>query len=114
METDLLIKEFPLDEGLIYLNHAAVAPWPARTGDAVRQFADEITHTGARHYLTWERKVTELRGQIQRLLHAPAISDIALLKNTSEALSVVASLPAMKNSLPTVSPGRRWPAAAYF
>ena len=46
METDLLIKEFPLDEGLIYLNHAAVAPWPARTGDAVRQFADEITHPG--------------------------------------------------------------------
>ena len=91
MNHDLLLKEFPLDDGLIYLNHAAVAPWPARTREAVRQFAEEICRTGAQHYMTWMQKETELRGQIQRLLNAPAIADIALLKNTSEALSVVAS-----------------------
>ena len=91
MNHDLLRKEFPLEEGLIYLNHAAVAPWPARTRDAVRLFAEENSRTGAQHYMTWMKKETELRGQIQRLLNAPAAADVALLKNTSEALSVVAS-----------------------
>lgn len=29
------LNELQLDESLIYLNHAAVAPWPKRTTDAV-------------------------------------------------------------------------------
>jgi len=91
MDLALLEKEFPLDEGLIYLNHAAVAPWPARTRDAVRQFAEENASTGAQHYMNWLQKETDLRGQIQRLLNARSIADIGLLKNTSEGLSVVAS-----------------------
>lgn len=91
MDTDLLQREFPLAGELIYLNHAAVAPWPARTRDAVRQFAEENSHNGAQHYQQWVRMESELRGQIQRLLNAPSHADIALLKNTSEALSVVAS-----------------------
>lgn len=32
-----------------------------------------------------------MRGQLQRLINAPSIDDIGILKNTSEALSVVAS-----------------------
>ena len=32
------IDEFPLDPGLIYLNHAAVSPWPRRTAVAVQRF----------------------------------------------------------------------------
>ena len=91
MDIELMKKEFPHDEGLIYLNHAAVAPWPARTRDAVRRFAGENASSGAQHYMNWVQKETELRGQIQRLLNAPSIADISLLKNTSEALSVVAS-----------------------
>lgn len=91
MNSDLLKNEFPLAEDLIYLNHAAVAPWPARTRDAVRRFAGEISSTGAQNYMNWMKKETELRGQIQRLLNAPTTADIALMKNTSEALSVVAA-----------------------
>ena len=86
----LINKEFPQEDGLIYMNHAAVAPWPARTRDAVRHFADENAVTGAKNYQQWLRKETELRRQIQNLLHVPSLEDIALLKNTSEALSVVA------------------------
>lgn len=33
--------EFLLDHGLIYLNHAAVSPWPRRTAVAVQQFAEK-------------------------------------------------------------------------
>ena len=91
MDIDPFKHEFPLDDGLIYLNHAAVAPWPARTRDAVRQFAEENARTGAQHYLRWLQKESMLRTQIQRLLNAPSSDDIGLLKNTSEALSMVAA-----------------------
>jgi len=87
----IIINEFPLDGDLIYLNHAAVSPWPLRTSDAVKAFAEENTHSGAQNYLRWLETEKRLREQLQRLINAPSIEDIALLKNTSEALSVVAS-----------------------
>ncbi len=82
--------EFPLDPGLIYLNHAAVSPWPRRTAVAVQQFAEENMRQGARHYPRWQETEARLREQSRSLLNAPSADDIALLKNTSEALSVVA------------------------
>lgn len=84
------IDEFPLDPGLIYLNHAAVSPWPRRTAAAVQRFAEENMRQGARHYPRWLETEARLREQCRDLLNAPAADDIALLKNTSEALSVVA------------------------
>jgi len=86
----LIIEEFPQKEDVVYLNHAAVAPWPLRTATAVRQFAEENVITGAMHYPAWVKKENELRRQLQSLVNAPSANDIALLKNTSEALSVVA------------------------
>lgn len=82
--------EFPLNQSIIYLNHAAVAPWPKRTSDAVKQFAEENTLLGSTNYLNWLQKQSELRRQLQQLLNAPSSDDIALVKNTSEALSFVA------------------------
>ena len=83
-------EEFPLDVGLIYLNHAAVAPWPRRTADAVKAFAEENLQRGSWAYPAWVATENRLREQCRALLNAPAATDIALLKNTSEALSVVA------------------------
>ena len=83
-------SEFPLATELIYLNHAAVAPWPKRTCDAVCLFAQQNTNYGSSFYLDWLKKETELRVQLQTLLNAPSVTDIALVKNTSEALSFVA------------------------
>jgi cysteine desulfurase/selenocysteine lyase len=82
--------EFPLSDDLIYLNHAAVAPWPKRTGLAVIEFAEQNTRYGSRFYADWLNKEAELRTQLQILLNAPSADDIALVKNTSEALSFVA------------------------
>lgn len=91
MSIEQIIKnEFNLDNNILYLNHAAVSPWPRRTAEAIKQFADENTTTGATNYLVWLKKEAELRQQIKRLINAPAADDISLLKNTSEALSVVA------------------------
>ena len=82
--------EFPLSDELIYLNHAAVAPWPQRTSAAVIRFAEQNTGYGSHFYLDWLHKEAELRTQLQALLNAPSADDIALVKNTSEALSLVA------------------------
>lgn len=82
--------EFPQEPGLFYLNHAAVAPWPKRAAEAVRQFAEQNTKLGARDYPQWLKVEQRLRERLQRLLNAPSRADIALVKNTSEALSFVA------------------------
>lgn len=85
-----LEQEFPQQEGLIYLNHAAVAPWPQRTADAVCRFARENLELGARHYPRWMEIEHQTRQLLARLINAPAVEDIALLKNTSEGLSFLA------------------------
>lgn len=82
--------EFPLLNEVIYLNHAAVAPWPQRTSIAVKAFAGESVRIGARNYPNWLAKESELRSQLKELVNAPSTDDIALVKNTSEALSFVA------------------------
>lgn len=85
-----LSGEFRLSEDLIYLNHAGVSPWPARTAEAVRNFADENMVHGSRRYPQWIETEAALRERARELLNAPSPDDIAFLKNTSEALSVVA------------------------
>ncbi len=82
--------EFPLSDELVYLNHAAVGPWPQRAANAVIQFAEQNTRYGSHFYPDWLNKESELRAQLQTLLNAPSPDDIALVKNTSEALSFVA------------------------
>lgn len=82
--------EFPLNADLIYLNHAAVAPWPKRTAQAVTDFAGQNCHYGSQFYLQWLETEKKLRQQLAALLNAPSTADIALVKNTSEALSFVA------------------------
>ncbi|UCH81132.1 MAG: aminotransferase class V-fold PLP-dependent enzyme [Nitrospiraceae bacterium] len=87
---NIIENEFNLRQNFIYLNHAAVSPWPLRTAKAVQAFADENLSEGSMHYPEWLKKETALRQQAALILNAQSSDDIALLKNTSEALSVVA------------------------
>jgi selenocysteine lyase/cysteine desulfurase len=82
--------QFPQKKGLVYLNHAGVAPWPRRTADAVKRFAEENITIGAWHYPHWITIEKQLRVLACRLLNAPSVDDIALIKNTSEGLSIIA------------------------
>ncbi|MHB8415154.1 MAG: aminotransferase class V-fold PLP-dependent enzyme [Acidiferrobacteraceae bacterium] len=84
----LIASEFP-GGGPIYLNHAAVAPWPQRTADVVKRFAEQSLREGAWVYPEWLATETKLRTRAARLLGTRA-DDIAFTKNTSEALSFVA------------------------
>ena len=82
--------EFPLDNNIVHLNHAGIAPWPKRTVEAIARFANENMEMGSRHYTQWLKTEEALREQLRCLINADSTQDIALLKNTSEALSVVA------------------------
>lgn len=82
--------EFPQIVGLRYLNHAAVAPWPRRAASAVSAFAEQNATLGARDYPQWLKVENSLRQRLTQLLNAPSSADVALVKNTSEALSFVA------------------------
>jgi selenocysteine lyase/cysteine desulfurase len=84
------VSLFSLDPDMIYLNHAAVAPWPERTVAEVARFARENGFNGSAYYARWLGVETELRGQLAGLINAPSVDDIALLKSTSEGLSVIA------------------------
>lgn len=85
-----LTTEFPLEETLVYLNHAAVSPWPQRTADAIYRFTQQNLKRGATDYLAWIKIENGLRRQLRQLINAKSSDEIALLKNTSEALSIVA------------------------
>jgi len=81
---------FQLDTDIIYLNHAAVAPWPQATLNAVCRFAQENAQQGSWHYPQWLQVEQALREQFCRVIGVDDSSSIALVKNTSEALSFVA------------------------
>ena len=80
---------FPVIDNLIHLNHAAVGPWPKRTAEVVQAFAGENARQGSLNYRDWERREQQLREDLTRLLQASA-DEIALVKNTSEGLSLIA------------------------
>jgi selenocysteine lyase/cysteine desulfurase len=58
--------------------------------EAVTRFAQENGCTGALDYPNWMKTESALRARLARLINAPSAEDIALLKSTSEGLSVVA------------------------
>ncbi len=83
-------NDFNLDPNLIYVNHAAVAPLPVCTVNAIKAFADECGEVGSTHYLKWLETEQQLKTNLAALIHAQSADEIALLKNTSEGLSIIA------------------------
>ena len=81
--------QFPVRENLVYLNHAAVAPLPRRCAEAMTHLADDCLHYGSLHYGEWLAAYDGLRVAAARLVNGEA-SEIALVKNTSEGIAMIA------------------------
>lgn len=81
--------QFPVRENLIYLNHAAVAPLPKRTAEAIRHLADDCLNWGSYHYSEWLDTYEGIRRSAAQLIHASP-QEIALVKNTSEGIATIA------------------------
>ncbi|MBV1875199.1 MAG: aminotransferase, partial [Cycloclasticus sp.] len=68
--TDNFSNEFNLDEDVIYLNHAAVAPWPVRAEKAVNAFCRENVTIGSKKYANWLKVEARLKQQLAELINA--------------------------------------------
>src|SRR6266478_6213875 len=86
---DKYADQFPVRDNLIYLNHAAVAPLPRCTADAIKHLADDCLHWGSLHYSEWLAVYEGVRIAAARLINATS-QEIALVKNTSEGIATVA------------------------
>ena len=86
---DNLDREFPVRKNLVYLNHAAISPLPARVARAITEHTAEASSFGGLHWKTWYRRYDEIRDRAGRFLGSPA-SNIAFLPSTSHALNLIA------------------------
>src|SRR5271157_2833528 len=81
--------EFPVTERFVYLNHAAVAPLPRHTAQAMQNLAGDACLNGSFHYVDWLAVYAATRAAAARLVNAE-VSEIAFVKNTSEGIATVA------------------------
>lgn len=100
---------FQLDENIIHLNHAAVAPWPVVTRDAVIAFAKENSAIGSQRYDVWMKTEQQLKHKMKQLINASSTDEIAILKNTSEGLSLIAQGLSFEDGDNIVVPAEEFP-----
>ena len=81
---------FPITERYVYLNHASVSPLSSLARDRMAELLDGVVRHGARKAEEWDRMQSATRSAAARLVNAEA-RQIAFLRNTSEALSIVAN-----------------------
>lgn len=82
-------EEFPVTRELIYLNHAAVTPLCRPAAEAMKALADDASQCGSLHYDRWLAAYKGVRRAAAKLIQASP-EEIAIVKNTSEGISMVA------------------------
>jgi cysteine desulfurase/selenocysteine lyase len=83
------LPEFPVRQHCLYLNHAAIAPLPARVADAMRARIDEQERSGARGWDAWRQDDLSIRSLTAQLVGVRP-DDVSIVRSTSEGLSLIA------------------------
>lgn len=81
---------FPITERAIYFNHAAVSPPPITTIRAVQEQLRDVQENGSTNFRSWLAVKERARELLAGLLGARP-EQVALMRNTSDALSTVAN-----------------------
>jgi cysteine desulfurase / selenocysteine lyase len=91
VELNHLRRSFPhLENGLVYLNHAAISPLPLPVTDALHSFMEERQSGPIENFEHGIEITEETRNLVAGYLNAPSSRNISFLGNTSEAISAVA------------------------
>jgi selenocysteine lyase/cysteine desulfurase len=90
MGFEQLREQFPVTSRWIYVNHAAVSPLSRLAADAMRHLVDDVCRFGSDHYDEWLQTYEAVRVSAARMLNATR-DEIAIVKNTSEGVSMVAN-----------------------
>ena len=113
LDWDALRKsEFPVSERWAYFDHAAVAPLPRRSGDALRAWADDQVNNGVVHWLDWEKKLRKLRADLARLIHAET-DEIAFVNSTTHGIGLVAEGFPWRDGDSVVTAAEEYPSNVY-
>ena len=60
----------PIAQEVAYFDHAAVAPLPGPTRNAIRAWLNEAAERGDTAWLGWARRIEEVRATAARLINA--------------------------------------------
>ena len=82
-------REFPVTSEWAYFDHAAVAPLPRRSGEALRRWIDDQERHGVVHWPEWGAKVEGARTDVAQLINAD-VAEIAFIANTTQGIGIVA------------------------
>lgn len=83
---------FPhLENGNIYLNHAAIGPFSRKVIDRINQHLSQRSSGSIDVFPKDLEVIQSCRSRLSRLIHASSPDRIAFAPNTSEALNIVAS-----------------------
>jgi cysteine desulfurase / selenocysteine lyase len=83
------LEEFPILRQRLFLNHAGVSPLCRAASAALRKYAHQA-ETEAYLAENWYAQVEQLRGSAAEMINATP-QEVALVKNTSEGLAIVAN-----------------------
>jgi len=81
---------FPMTGRVVYLNHAAIAPPPVTTIEAVTAQIRDVAENGSLHYRSWVAVKERARRLAAEMIGARP-EQLAFMRNTSDALSTVAN-----------------------
>lgn len=112
MTTTELRDEFAVTGHWTFLDHAAVSPLPRRTAHMLTDYATDISHQGSTAVAKWVRRMEDARHDVGQLLNCDPAS-IALTKNTSEAIGIVAEGFPWRDGDNVVLPAEEYPSNQY-
>ncbi len=82
-------REFPVAEHWAYFDHAAVAPLPRRSGQALHAWVEDQQSHGVIHWPEWGAKVEQARADVAQLINAH-VDEVAFIANTTQGIGLVA------------------------
>ncbi len=107
-----LDREFPVRRNLVYLNHAAVSPLPARVAGAMMAHVENSRDRGAADWRRTFGDIEKAHAKAARFIGAPA-EEVAFLPNTSWAVNLVALAFPWREGDNVVSDDMEFPSNSY-
>jgi len=90
LNIDEIRENFPVTKNLIYLDHAAVAPFHNGSKIALEEYTEHFLNQGIRNYDYWYEKTEQIRESFAKFIKADK-TEIAFIKSTSAGLSMLAN-----------------------
>jgi cysteine desulfurase / selenocysteine lyase len=108
----LRATEFPVAEHWAYFDHAAVAPLPRRSAEALRGFAHEQLVDGVVGWPAREQRIEAIRDQVALLINAHR-DEIAFIPSTTHGIGLIAEGFPWREGDNVVSAAEEYPSNLY-